>query len=240
MLKDGPEPGAESLFAGRYMIEKELGRGGMGVVLKAQDIRLKRPVALKFLGPDLLRNPEAKERFVREAQAAAALDHPNICTIFEVDEFEDRTFIVMGFMEGRTLKQRIAGGPVPWEEAMKIAGQAADGLAAAHAQGIIHRDIKPANIMIMPSGQVKIMDFGLAKQAGTADLTRTTAILGTIAYMSPEQARGDKVDARTDIWSLGCTMFEMLTGVILGGTLRVPLQRAPGNPAALPPFSGGA
>jgi serine/threonine protein kinase/Tfp pilus assembly protein PilF len=213
LLKDGPEAGADTLFAGRYRIERELGRGGMGVVLKAQDLRLKRPVALKFLGADLLRNPEAKERFIREAQAAAALDHPNICTIYEVDESEGRTFIVMGFLEGRTLKQRIAEGPVPWEEAVEITAQAADALAAAHAQSIIHRDIKPANIMITPAGQVKIMDFGLAKQAGTADLTRTTAILGTIAYMSPEQARGDKVDARTDIWSLGCSLFETLAGV---------------------------
>ena len=213
LLKDDLEPAPETLFAGRYKIEKELGRGGMGVVLKAQDMRLKRPVALKFLGPGLLQHPEAKQRFLREAQAAAALDHPNICTIYEVDESENRTFIAMGYVEGKTLKQRIAEGHVPWEEAARIALQAADALAAAHAQGIIHRDIKPANIMITPSGQIKIMDFGLAKLEGTAELTRTTTILGTIAYMSPEQARGDKVDVRTDLWSLGCTLFEVLTGV---------------------------
>lgn len=195
-----------------YRILEKIGEGGMGVVYKAEDIRLKRLAALKFLPPALTRNEEAKERFVREARAAAALDHPNICTVYDVDEYEGQTFMAMAYIEGQSLKEKIAGGPLTVSEAVGIARQVAEGLRAAHEKGIIHRDIKPANIMLAEKGQAKIMDFGLAKLEWAADLTRTATIMGTVAYMSPEQARGEKVDRATDIWSLGCVLFEMLAG----------------------------
>jgi serine/threonine protein kinase len=201
-----------STVAGRYNIIKKLGRGGMGVVYKAEDIRLKRTVALKFLHPDMIRDQEAKERFIQEAQAAAALDHPNICTVYEVDESEDQTYIAMAYVEGQSLKEKIKNGPLGLDEAVAIASQAAEGLRAAHKKGIIHRDIKPANIMLTEEGLVKIMDFGLAKLTWGVDLTKTSTVMGTVAYMSPEQARGEKVDEQTDIWSLGCVLYEMLTG----------------------------
>ncbi len=196
-----------------YQILEKLGEGGMGVVYKAEDTRLKRTVALKFLPPALTMDAEAKERFIQEAQAASALEHPNICNIHEINETEDgRLYIVMACYEGQTLKDRLVGGALSIEEAVHIAGQIAEGLADAHQKGIIHRDLKPANIMLTEKGQVKIMDFGLAKLAGEAHLTRTGSIIGTAAYMSPEQARGEEVDQRTDIWSLGIVLFEMLTG----------------------------
>jgi len=195
-----------------YNILEKIGEGGMGVVYKAEDTKLKRMVALKFLPLELTRDQEAKERFIREAQAAAALDHQNICTIYEVDEYEGQTFIAMAHIEGQSLKEKIAGGPIKIDEAMNIATQVAEGLRVAHERGIIHRDIKPANIMLTEKGQAKIMDFGLAKLELGADLTKTATIMGTVAYMSPEQARGEKVDHRTDIWSLGCVIFEMLSG----------------------------
>ncbi len=196
-----------------YKILEKLGGGGMGVVYKAEDTKLKRLVALKFLPPDLTRDEEAKERFVHEARAASALDHPNICVIHEIDETEDgRIFICMAYYEGETLKKKVASGTLPVAEAIDIAIQIAQGLAKAHEYGITHRDIKPANVMITKDGIVKILDFGLAKLAGASKLTKTGATVGTVAYMSPEQTRGAEVDHRTDIWSLGVVLYEMITG----------------------------
>ncbi len=199
-------------LAGKYQIESEIGRGGMGVVYRAQDLKLKRPVALKFLPPDFASDPETRERFVVEAQAAAALSHPNICTIYEVGEAEELSYIAMEFVEGQSLRQKIKIGPLKPEEATDIAAQVAGGLAEAHKKGIIHRDVKAANIMVTPQGQAKVMDFGLAKLRGGSSLTKTQTTLGTVAYMSPEQARGKTLDSRTDIWSLGVVLYEMLTG----------------------------
>jgi serine/threonine protein kinase len=196
-----------------YKILEKLGEGGMGVVYKAQDTKLKRTVALKFLPPELTRDAEAKERFIREAQAASALEHPNICNIHEINETEDgQLFIVMACYEGKTLKQKLADGPLPVEQAVNIATWIAQGLARAHEEGIVHRDIKPANIIITHRNEVKILDFGLAKLAGQARLTKDTSTLGTVAYMSPEQVSGKEVDHRADIWSLGVVLYEMLTG----------------------------
>jgi serine/threonine protein kinase len=196
-----------------YQITEELGRGGMGVVYQAEDIKLKRTVALKFLPPELTRDPEAKQRFVHEAQAASILDHPNICTIHEIGETEDhQLFIVMSFYQGRTLKESIGSSPLSIDKVIDIVIQIAEGLQEAHTKSIIHRDIKPANIMITEKNQVKIMDFGLAKLKGQTVLTKESSTLGTVAYMSPEQARGETVDHRTDIWSLGVVLYEMLSG----------------------------
>ena len=196
-----------------YRILEKLGGGGMGVVYKAQDTRLDRPVALKFLPPDLTRDPEARERFIHEAKAASALQHPNICTIHDVDETADnQLFIVMDCYEGQTLGKMIEGGPLAIDQAINITIQIAQGLQKAHKQGIVHRDIKPANIIITNDDVAKILDFGLAKLAGQAKLTKTGSTIGTAAYMSPEQAQGEEIDHRTDIWSLGVVLFEMLTG----------------------------
>ncbi|HEY5133745.1 MAG TPA: serine/threonine-protein kinase, partial [Candidatus Krumholzibacteriaceae bacterium] len=196
-----------------YRILEKLGQGGMGVVYKAEDTKLKRTVALKFLPSELTRGADAKARFIQEAQAACALDHPDICTIYEIDETGDgQLFIAMALYEGETLKQKIERGPLAIEEAVEIAMRVAQGLGRAHEAGIVHRDIKPGNIMITDRGDVKIVDFGLAKLAGQAKLTKTGSTLGTAAYMSPEQARGEEVDRRTDIWSLGVVLYEMLTG----------------------------
>jgi serine/threonine protein kinase/Tfp pilus assembly protein PilF len=200
------------LFANKYRIIGEIGRGGMGVVLKAEDTKLKRLVALKFLPPELMHSPEAQERFIREAQAAASLDHPNICTIYEVEEQEVRIYIAMAYVEGKSLKEKVAKEPLKIDESLDIALQIAKGLEEAHNKGIIHRDIKPANIMLTDKGQVKIMDFGLAKLESAGDITKTSSVMGTVAYMSPEQALGKKVDFRTDIWSFGCLLFEILAG----------------------------
>jgi serine/threonine protein kinase/tetratricopeptide (TPR) repeat protein len=197
-----------------YRIINKLGEGGMGVVYEAEDTKLKRTVALKFLPSELTKDPQAKARFIQEAQAAAALDHPNICPVFEIGEAEGRTYIAMPCVRGRSLKDRIAAGPLDLEEALDIAGQVAEGLKEAHERGIVHRDIKPANIMLTEKGQAKIMDFGLAKLTGIADVTKTLAVMGTVAYMSPEQARGEAVDQRTDVWSFGATLYEMLAGVM--------------------------
>jgi serine/threonine protein kinase len=198
-----------------YKILEKLGEGGMGVVYKAEDTKLHRFVALKFLPPDLTRDPEAKARFIQEAQAASALDHPNICNIHEIDETaEGQLFIVMACYEGETLKHRIARAQLGTEEAIGIAAQIGEGLAKAHAAGIVHRDMKPANVMITNDGVAKILDFGLAKLTGRAQHTRTGTTLGTVAYMSPEQARGAHVDHRTDIWSFGIILYEMLAGVL--------------------------
>jgi len=197
-----------------YRILEKLGEGGMGVVYKAEDTRLKRTVALKFLPSELTRDPEAKGRFIQEAQAASALDHSNICNIHEIDETpEGQLFICMACYGGETLKERIARGPLGMDEAARIAAQIGEGLAKAHAAGIVHRDMKPANIMITSEGTVKILDFGLAKLTGRTKHTKTGTTLGTVAYMSPEQARGAAVDYRTDIWSFGVILYEMLAGV---------------------------
>jgi serine/threonine-protein kinase len=184
----------------------------MGVVYKAEDTKLKRTVALKLLPPELTHIPEVKERFMREAQAAAVLEHPNICTVYEFDEAEEKTFISMAFIEGQNLRKKIESDPLELEEALRIATQVAEGLQIAHKKGVIHRDIKSANIMVTEDNQAKIMDFGLARMMGTTLLTQEGAAMGTIAYMSPEQARGKEVDHRTDIWSFGVVLYEMLTG----------------------------
>jgi non-specific serine/threonine protein kinase len=197
-----------------YRILEKLGEGGMGVVYKAQDTKLKRTVVLKVLPPELIRNPEAKRRFFQEAQSAAALDHPNICTVHEIDQANDQTFIVMAYIQGQSVKDTIASGRLKLDEALHIAIQVAEGLHEAHEKGIIHRDIKSANIMATEDGQVRILDFGLAKLSGETMLAKTGTTLDTVAYMSPEQARGQEVDHRTDIWSLGVVLYEMLTGQV--------------------------
>ena len=195
-----------------YKILEKLGEGGMGIVYKAKDTKLDRLVALKFLPPHLLGSEEEKTRFVHEAKAAAALNHNNICTIHEIDEFHGQTFIAMEYIEGQSLKEKIEHGPLKIEEVISIAAQIAEGLNKAHDQGIVHRDIKPANILISSDGVVKIVDFGLAKLAGQTKLTKTGSTLGTVSNMSPEQAKGRDVDNRTDIWSLGVVLYEMITG----------------------------
>ena len=195
-----------------YIITEKLGEGGMGVVYKAEDTKLDRPVALKFLAPHLLRDDEARKHFEREAKAAARLDHPNICTVYEIDEAEGRTFIVMAYLEGETVREKIKARPLKLEDALEIAIQTAQGLQAAHEKGITHRDIKSANLIVNPKSQVKIMDFGLAQLAEQSRLTKTATILGTPAYMSPEQAKRQPTDRRTDVWSLGVVIYEMVTG----------------------------
>ena len=195
-----------------YKILSELGQGGMGVVYKAEDTKLRRTVALKFLRSDLIEDPEHRERFLREAQAAAALDHPNICTVYEIDEVDGQTFIAMACLEGQTIKDKLKDRPLKLDEALDIAIQTATGLQAAHEKGVVHRDIKGANLMVTAEGQVKIMDFGLAQLAERSQLTKTATILGTPAYMSPEQAQRLPTDRRTDIWSLGVVIYEMVTG----------------------------
>jgi serine/threonine protein kinase/tetratricopeptide (TPR) repeat protein len=201
-----------TVIAGKYKIVEEIGQGGMGIVYKAEDLKLKRFVALKFLPPHLMSSPELKERFLIEAQAAAALNHPNICVIYEVGESSEHPYIAMEYVEGETLKDTLRKGSLAASEALAIVSQVAAGLGEAHGKGIIHRDVKSANIMVTAKGQAKVMDFGLAKFSGGSSLTKSQTTLGTVAYMSPEQARGGELDARTDIWSLGVVLYEMLSG----------------------------
>jgi serine/threonine protein kinase/Tfp pilus assembly protein PilF len=197
-----------------YQILESLGRGGMGVVYKARDIKLKRFVAIKLLPPELISNNEIKSRFIHEAQAASALDHPNICTIHEIDETEDgELFIVMScYDEGLSLREKMTSGLIPIKESIDILKQMAEGLVTAHDKGIIHRDIKPDNIIISSTGVVKILDFGIAKLIGQTQLTDDGTTLGTAAYMSPEQAEGKSIDHRSDIFSMSVIMYEMITG----------------------------
>jgi len=205
-------PATGRLVAGKHEIAQEIGRGGMGVVYKARDTQLQRWVALKFLPSSLVDSPDLRERFLVEAQAAAALSHPNICVVHEVGEDQGEPFMAMEHVEGETLRQRIRREPLSTKEVVALMSQIAAGLEEAHRKGIIHRDIKSGNIMVTEKGQAKIMDFGLAKLRGGPELTKTQTTLGTVAYMSPEQAEGEVVDQRTDLWSAGVVLYEMLTG----------------------------
>ncbi|MBN8734480.1 MAG: serine/threonine protein kinase, partial [Acidobacteria bacterium] len=197
----------------RYRIERAIGRGGMGMVYLAHDLRLLRPVALKFLPAESFSEAD-KQRFLHEARAAAVIRHPNICPVYDIEESDGRLFIAMAYIEGETLAARIERGPLPPDEAVRIAMQVAHGLDKAHAAGVIHRDVKSRNIVIAPDGHASILDFGLALLPGADRLTLTGHAVGTPVYMSPEQCMGQAVDARTDVWSLGVVLYEMLTAAV--------------------------
>ena len=197
----------------QYSVTEPLGAGAMGLVYRARDERLGRQVALKFLPSHLSTQSEAQQRFLLEARAAAALDHPNICTIHEIGTTSDgQLFIAMPLYEGETLQGRIERAPLPLAEAVDIALQVAAGLGKAHESAVVHRDVKPSNVMLLADGGVKVLDFGVARVADASLTTPGSAVVGTVAYMSPEQARGEPTDARTDIWALGVVLHEMLTG----------------------------
>jgi len=222
---DGDKPLTGNIVS-HYRVLDKIGDGGMGVVYRGEDTRLGRTVALKFLTQPYLRNASALERFEREARTASALNHPNICTLYDVGESPSGPFLAMEYLEGMSLRELIDGKPIPVPELVNIGMQIADGLEAAHAAGIVHRDIKPANVFLTARGQVKILDFGLAKVEGrgkpespgdktaaTVEITGSGTTVGTVAYMSPEQARGEEIDARTDLFSFGVLLYEMATGV---------------------------
>lgn len=213
---------------GHYEVLGPLGEGGMGCVYRARDTRLRREVAIKMIAESLTEDPDAYTRFAREARLLAALNHPNVASIYGLEQDGERRFIAMELVQGETLRERLRQGPIEHGEALWIAHQIAEGLAAAHERGVVHRDLKPANVMVTPAGKVKVLDFGVAKGTGItagpdtetdvtrsptiAPATRSGVILGTAPYMSPEQARGRPVDKRTDVWAFGALLYEMLTG----------------------------